>query len=73
MILLVEIVGARMTVIIGSLSICLGVLLSAFAQSIYVLYLTLGLIAGKTKPMITCYSLSSLHALTKPGMSIKKL
>ena len=46
------IAGARVTTIIGSLLIFLGILLSAFAPNIYFLYLTFGLIAGEFRCQI---------------------
>ena len=42
-----EMTSARVTVIVGSLFLSLGILLSAFTPNVYTLYLTFGFIAGK--------------------------
>ena len=47
MIFVMEVAGARITTIIGSISIFLGMLLSAFSPNVYMLYVTFGLIAGE--------------------------
>lgn len=46
MIALKEVIGTRVTTIIGTLLIAVGFLGSAFATNVYVLYVTIGLIAG---------------------------
>ena len=51
-----EVAGARITTIIGSISIFLGMLLSAFAPNVYMLYVTFGLIAGEySKTLIVSF------------------
>ena len=46
-IMVMKLIGARVTTIIGSVLIFLGILLSGFAPNVYVLYITFGFLAGK--------------------------
>ena len=42
-----KLIGARVSTIIGSVLIFLGILLSGFAPNVHVLYITFGVIAGQ--------------------------
>ena len=49
-----EMTSARVTVIVGSVLLSLGILLSAFTPNVYTLYLTFGFIAGKPCTVGAC-------------------